>query len=529
MCVLEKSSRLLNTLKYIKLIQVYFQVLYRIKRLVLKIHWYKKYNNYSIGFVKSVIYKYVILSQGKYLGKNKFKLLNIEYTFKEGIDWKFMGHGKLWNYNLQYFDFLTDDLIPLRERTALIDDFSTKLIAGEIDLEPYPVSLRVVNTLIFISVNNLRNNNVECALKLQVNYLEHNLEYHLLGNHLLENIIALYIASFSISNTNLFKKAERLLIRELNKQILPDGAHYECSVMYHSILTGKLLLCIDIAQHTVHDASIEFLRLKASFMIGWLNAYSFSNGSWALFNDSAEGIAPTTVDLNTSSTFLNIASVSVKMKESGYRKLKNKNTEIIIKAGNIMPDYQPGHTHSDMLSFCLWADGMQCIVDTSISTYNDDTRRHLERSTKAHNTICLDEINQSDIWSSFRIGRRATCRIVRDRYNELIVEHDGYSSLGTIHRRRFSVINNGILVEDYLSNQNKNAELLLHFHHSLKPVLSHDSITFKNVTIYFRYGYHNKSLTLYKQSVGFNKMKTAYKFVASVGQRSSFIITVTEE
>ncbi len=40
--------------------------------------------------------------------KTTFKFLNIEHTFDK-IDWNYDGWGKLWTYNLNYFDFLLQE------------------------------------------------------------------------------------------------------------------------------------------------------------------------------------------------------------------------------------------------------------------------------------------------------------------------------------------------------------------------------------------------------------------------------------
>jgi hypothetical protein len=40
-----------------------------------------------------------------------------------------------------------------------------------------------------------------------------------------------------------------------------------------------------------------------------------------------------------------------------------------MNCGNILPSYQPGHSHADMLHFILYVSGKPVIVDTGISTY----------------------------------------------------------------------------------------------------------------------------------------------------------------
>ncbi|MFX5747477.1 hypothetical protein ABTE19_21360, partial [Acinetobacter baumannii] len=75
----------------------------------------------------------------------------LKYSFENTIDWNFQGYGKLWNYNLQYFSYLLDEDVSVDERLRLLRDFSHQLLASTVPPEPYPVSLRVVNTLLFHS------------------------------------------------------------------------------------------------------------------------------------------------------------------------------------------------------------------------------------------------------------------------------------------------------------------------------------------------------------------------------------------
>ena len=116
-----------------------------------------------------------------------------------------------------------------------------------------------------------------------------------------------------------------------------------------------------------------------------------------------------------------------------------------------MPSYQPGHTHSDMLSFCLHVNGLPVIVDTGVSTYDNTAVRHFERSTAAHNTVHINGQNQSDVWSSFRVGKRANISINTSEQFFLRAKHDGYlSRYGILHQRSFSMSDKSCVITDEL-------------------------------------------------------------------------------
>ena len=60
------------------------------------------------------------------------------------------------------------------------------------------------------------------------------------------------------------------------------------------------------------------------------------------------------------------------MNDSGYRIIKNENFEILIDIGNIMASYQPGHSHADTFNFLLNYKGKEILVDSGISTYDNN-------------------------------------------------------------------------------------------------------------------------------------------------------------
>lgn len=529
---MHKVFLILRTLRYVKLIQIYYQLWYRIKNRFLKLSWYTAYDSNKIYNLEVQLHHDLIVHTQKYLGKNRFRFLNLEYDFDTAINWNFQEHGKLWNYNLQYFDYLHDATISIEERIFLLENFSTQMLSGTIFPEPYPVSLRVINTILFRSQHNIVNETIDKALLRQINYLENNLEYHLLANHLLENIFTLYIASFAIKNKKLFNKANDSLKEQLTEQILADGAHYECTPMYHSIILSKLLLCIEIAdKNNFFDATSETYKEVASSMLGWINAYSFPDGSWALMNDATLDIAPTTPILNTTANKLGIHPIEITMHQSGFRKLSATNWEAIIDVGNIMPAYQPGHAHADIFNFCLWYNGKQVIVDTGISTYNNNKQRSYERSTAAHNTITIQSTNQSEVWSAFRVGKRARVNVLEECNNYVRAEHDGYKKMyNIIHERAYKASEDKIEITDKLLGALDNIS-------ATSNILFDDSIITKkelsNHTIYtFNSGIHitlpvtTKQLpvTIYN---GYNKAKQGQQLQVAVSTSSTLTISFT--
>ncbi len=226
-----------------------------------------------------------------------FTFLNRTHDLGGRIDWNFPDFGKLWCYNLNYFDFLNQEGMEKETGFALIYDFIGQAGPGSVGYEPYPTSLRIINWIKFICLHGIRDVEIDTSLYRHALHLNRNLEYHLLGNHLLENSFALLFAACYFSDGKLYGKAREILEAELAEQILPDGGHFELSPMYHQILLDRLLDCVNIlAGARPDDSLLDQLRRTASAMLGWLGQMTFQNGDIPLVNDAAFGIAPNTAD-----------------------------------------------------------------------------------------------------------------------------------------------------------------------------------------------------------------------------------------
>ncbi len=384
------------------------------------------------------------------LANGVLTFLNISDSF---TDWNQTAHGALWNYNQNYMDWLLQpDLLP-KEGIEWIDRFIENLPTNTAGLAPYPTALRSINWCKFFSLHQpFKNKERDTALYSQVKWLENNLEYRVLGNHLLEDAYALFIAAIYFSDAKLYVKASRLLNQQLQEQVLPDGAHYEQSPMYHCILLDRLLDCINYTSANTDNGLFptgmnEFLIDCARAMTGHLKSIIWPDGTIPLLNDSAYGIAPQPSELLDYATRLGIESSPIPLKECGYRRLADGRINVIADVGNITAANQPGHTHADALSYELRIDGNPFIIDTGISTYNRNGRRQYERSTQAHNTVTVDGKDSSGVWDVFRVAGRARVRIEQDCDSMMVASHNGYGRRA-IHSRSFRLGNNTFSIQD---------------------------------------------------------------------------------
>ena len=372
---------------------------------------------------------------------NQFTFLNLEHEF---AGWNFTEYGMLWAYNQNYFDWINQDGIEQDDCCYWIDKFIEELPENRIGLDPYPIALRSINWIkLFCRYPKCATKARLDSLYSQLCLLEKKLEYHLLGNHLLEDAYALYIGSAFFSDERLLKKATKLLLEQLKEQVLLDGAHYEQSVMYHCILLDRLLDAINVGERCAVNGTE--LRRYAERMLGHLESIVWSDGDILMANDAAHGIAPLPTEIFDYAKRLGIKWTVIPLKECGYRKLQSGHLEAIIDVGNITATYQPGHTHADTFNYELHIDGLPFVVDTGISTYNKTERRQLERSTVAHNAVSVNGKNSSEVWGGFRVGRRCHTEIVEATDNHIDAYHNGFEKKCW---RRFSINNNVFVVED---------------------------------------------------------------------------------
>lgn len=429
-----KLRLILHTVLHLRMRQIVYQIWYRVFKPVYQ----------SLSFAGEIARMDVVAFIHKpfsWDGKN-FSFLNLVSPF---FSWNDTSQGMLWAYNLNYMDWLLQKGTTYEEGEKWIDKFCREISGNKVGLDPYPIALRGINWIKFIvqyadRIPIQKREMWTNSLYSQYCLLARKLEYHLLGNHLLEDAYSLYIASLYFQNNKLYRKASKLLKQELKEQILSDGAHYEQSLMYHCILLDRLLDCYNFSVHNVRFGQQRemnnFLEDKVKQMLGWLKAIIYEDGSLPLLNDSANGIAPTSREIFDYARRLGLIIEESRLKESGYRKIRLTWGEVILDVGGITASYQPGHSHADTFNYELRINGQPFIVDTGISTYNKTERRQWERGTAAHNTVVVNCQNSSEVWSGFRVGRRANVCVVEEQAGRIVARHDGYGKK-CVHQRSF--------------------------------------------------------------------------------------------
>lgn len=508
-------TRYYHTLKYLRPVQLKYQLLLRLK------NRHKSIPEYHL--VKKSGKKGCLLNFSEWIDKqallseNNFNFLNITKEYpNRNINWNEKQHGLLWAYNLNYMDYLLQKDLSKEEGIAFISNFIEDISENITGIDPYPISLRGINWVKFLSWHKISDLTIDQSLNQQFNHLYKNPEYHLLGNHLLENGFSLLFGAFYFNEKKFYKKAYKILVYQLKEQILDDGGHFELSPMYHQIILERVLDSINLLKNNnVFSNQGELLNLlenKAGYMISWLKNMTFSNGEMPSFNDSAVNIATSTKDLlKYASNLKLVENLDIKLSKSGYRRFNGSKYECIVDVGKPGPEYQPGHSHADMLSFVLYVNGYPVIIDKGISTYEKNSVRQAERSTDSHNTVTINDTNQSDVWGGFRLGKRAKLSLIVDMKNLIIAEHNGYYPV--IHKRIFKFKKNKLTIFDELSKKCSGVKSYLHFNSGCSVEQKDGKIVInKSLQIEIRNA-ESIELVSYKQPLGFNKYTDAKKAI----------------
>lgn len=508
---IHKIKLLINTILYLKPIQVYYRIYYLFKnRFLIKEVKKKELPNFNY-----IIWKQQLIHKNNYSVKNStFSFLNISHSFNDKLDWNYDHYGKLWTYNLNYFDFLFQKNMTSETGLRLIKDFIKNDSLLKNGKEAYPISLRGINWVKFLSENKIKEEIIDKTLYNHFYILLENLEYHLLGNHLLENAFSLLFGAYYFQKEKFYFKSKKILISELEEQILNDGGHFELSPMYHQIILYRILDCMQLIKTNKwkNDELLAHLEESASKMISWLSEVTFQNGDIPFVNDSIHNIAPSSRELFSYANKLGVNNKKIRLSDSGYRKYTNNKFELFVDVGKVGPSYQPGHAHSDTFSFILYVKNKPVFVDTGVSTYEKNQIRQTERETSAHNTIVINNEDQTQVWGGFRVAKRAQVKILKEGVDFVDAEHDGYKRLGVSHFRRFSIDKFLIQIEDIIKNDfNYSQSAYFHLHPSIKNLTINDhSIIIDNEITMIFYG---KNILikkeLYNYSEGFNKIKKA--------------------
>lgn len=265
------------------------------------------------------------------------------------------------------------------------------------------------------------------------------------------------------------RQAQGILAREIPRQVTRDGVSVEQAVHYQVFVMEMALHAESLAQQVGASFGAEY----ASRMLAaahFLQSIADSAGHVPHIGDSDDAeVLPfcpqecppeaAMVDAvrvlyqEASPTTLKAALLSAQpmreaqgscpalpshlFAEGGYAVLRDERGErvAVMDCGALGWGSIAAHAHADALSLMLSVEGQPLLVDAGTYCYHDEpVWRDAFRSTRYHNTVCVDGQDQSEMRGAFLWGVRAQVEQRLWHTSPLVdvigASHDGYRRIG---------------------------------------------------------------------------------------------------
>ena len=395
----------------------------------------------------------------------KITLLGLARELGDG--WEHADVPRLWRFHLHYWDWawgLAADPDRLAARAAfarLWRSWHASAGFGHADAwHPYPAALRAWSWCGLhgeLAAGGDIEPDFTAALAAHAAFLRRHLEYDVGGNHLIKGLKALAGLAVFFADERLLRLATRRLNRQLARQVLADGGHYERAPAYHCQVLADLIDVADLLRAAGRVPAAE-LTGAVDRMRQWLGAVLTPDGRVPLLNDGYPVDRELIAVLQPGPAPEGPLFV---LPDTGLVRAAADGWHLLADVGRPCPPSLPAHAHADTFGCLVHVDGVPLLIDTGTSTYEPGPVRRYERSTAAHSTMQLDGADSTEVWDVFRAGRRARVSGLSARVDSAGVSfgaaHDGFRRLPgrPRHRRRWSLAEDRLRVDDLISGRGR--------------------------------------------------------------------------
>jgi hypothetical protein len=315
------------------------------------------------------------------------------------------------------------------------------------------------------------------------------------NNHLLGEYMGLFLGAvtwpFWKECAYWLEESKQGLEEETRKQIAPDGVNREQAIWYQHEVADMMLLCGLVGKASGIEFSHEYWR-RLELMLGFIASVMDAAGNVPMIGDSDDAMMVRFSPLKdfhvyrsllaTGAVLFNRSSFKVKaghfddksrwllgdaavesfnalsadstdlpvhhaFSHGGYYILGENfeapnEVRIVVDSGPLGYLSIAAHGHADALSVCLSAGGKEFLIDPGTYAYHTETEwRNYFRGTSAHNTVRIDDQDQSVIGGNFLWLAKASAiceRWQKDSKGDLFCgSHDGYCRLADpVHHQR---------------------------------------------------------------------------------------------
>ena len=324
-------------------------------------------------------------------------------------------------------------------------------------------------------------------------YIRQHLEFSYIAtsNHYLTDVVGLLWLGICLSELESAKDWQdfglREMLREMDKQVLADGVHYESSTGYHRFVLELFLLSFNLCRLNSIEIEERYWQ-KLRSMLEFTRAYLRPDGYAPLIGDADSGQVMPIVRraANDHSYLLAIGAVlfnepkfkveaeppeelfwilgenglsefaslgracpkSAGFADAGIYVLRKDDLYLLFNASGIGLKGRGAHSHNDALSMEISVCGTSFLTDPGTFVYTGDcAQRQRFRSTGYHSTVEVDSAEQNtiNVETPFRMANEAQPRVLHWETSEdqeaVVAEHYGYRKLAAgpiTHRREVS-------------------------------------------------------------------------------------------
>ncbi len=359
------------------------------------------------------------------------------------------------------------------------------------------VAIRACNWIFSWEVIIARNKKQEARNKLGKEFLEKflgslvehgrfiykNLEYApIRSNHYLSDIVGLVYLGIMFpefkKSKKWLKKSLKGLEEEMKLQVYNDGVDYELSIPYHRYVTELFLwagwLCKINEGNSLTGSGVklspqfwqklekmvEFSKYytkpnglvpqigdadDARLHIVWEDFYNWDKENHFVIQKLYQWVSSSRKRGSEIPAFTGMTDI-LRFPDSGFYIMRDKDFYLITGRNKCCYGKGGSHIHNDVLSFELSMLGNDFIVDPGTYVYTPDFKaRNRFRSTRAHNTVMIDNHEQNSVSKDpFYIEQTGGLSVNQWKTSEeeivLEAEHNCYERLRcpVIHNREFS-------------------------------------------------------------------------------------------
>ena len=386
------------------------------------------------------------------------------------LSWEHPDAPRLWRFHLHYWDWawgLAADPDRLAARALFARLWQSWQASAEFGCgdawHPYPAALRAWSWCGLhraLIADSEFEPEFTAGLAAHAGFLRRHLEYDVGGNHLIKGLKAVAGLAVFFADERLLRLAARRLAGQLDRQVLPDGGHYERAPAYHCQVLADLIDVADLLR-AAGQAPAGELTIAIDRMRHWLGAVLTPGGEVPMLNDGYPVDRELLAVLRPVLVPGTPASQLLVLRETGLVRAVAGGWHLLADVGPPCPPSLPAHAHADTFGCLVYVDNVPLLVDTGTSTYEPGPVRRRERSTAAHSTVQVDGADSTEVWGVFRAGRRAQVRglAVRTGASAITLEaaHDGFRRLPgrPRHHRRWSLTSDGLRVDDLITGRGR--------------------------------------------------------------------------